>query len=140
MKFQPPRRKTKSIGLSAASRVNDSPRMATVVNISAYKFTPLDHLSEIKEQLATVARAGDLRGTILLSPEGINLFVAGTRTAVDELLAAVRELPGLADFRPKESFSDDQPFNRMLVKIKREIIAFGVPGIDPARHPARKIS
>ena len=114
--------------------------MPSFVNLSAYKFTPLDRLPETKERLLAVAREGNLRGTILLSPEGINLFVAGNRTATDTLLAEVRNLPGLAHLQPKESVSDDQPFGRMLVKIKREIIAFGVDGIDPARRPTRKLS
>ncbi|MSU65245.1 MAG: sulfurtransferase [Opitutus sp.] len=56
------------------------------------------------------------------------------------LLAELRTLPGLADLAPKESASAERPFNRMLVKIKKEIIAFGVAGIDPARHPTPKLS
>ncbi len=52
----------------------------------------------------------------------------------------VRSIPGLADLTPKESASAEQPYNRMLVKIKKEIIAFGVAGIDPARQPAAKLS
>ena len=115
-------------------------RMGPVVNISAYKFTPLDRLPELKDRLLQIAVAGDLRGTILLSPEGINLFVAGARVAIDRLITAIRAVPGLADLQPKESFSDVQPFGKMRVKIKREIIAFGVPGIDPSRAPTRKIA
>jgi UPF0176 protein len=114
--------------------------MPVIANLSAYKFTPLDRLPETKEQLLALAREGNLRGTILLSPEGINLFVAGNRSAIDHLMIAVRTLPGLADLQTKESLSDEQPFNRMLVKIKREIIAFGVPEIDPARRPTRKLA
>jgi UPF0176 protein len=113
--------------------------MASVLNISAYKFTPLDGLPEIKAQLAATAEGAGLRGTILLSPEGINLFVAGPRDGVDRLLAAIRALPGLSDLPAKESLSDAPPFGKMRIKIKREIIAFGVPGIDPARAPTRKV-
>jgi UPF0176 protein len=76
----------------------------------------------------------------LLSPEGINFFVAGRRANVEALLIEVRSIPGLADLTPKESASAEQPYNRMLVKIKKEIIAFGVAGIDPARQPAAKLS
>jgi UPF0176 protein len=81
-----------------------------------------------------------LRGTILLSTEGINLFVAGTRKNLDRLLDTLRAVPGLEDLTLKESLSDEQPFNRMLVKIKKEIIAFGIEGIDPARRPSPKLS
>lgn len=114
--------------------------MSDFVNISVYKFVPLDDLTARRERLLEVSRAGGLRGTILLSTEGINLFVAGTRASIDALLATLRAIPGLADLSPKESRSTEQPFNRMLVKIKKEIIAFGVEGIDPARRPSPKLS
>ena len=113
--------------------------MLPFVNLSGYKFAPLGDLPAWKDRLLEVSRASGLRGTILLSPEGINLFVAGPREQVDTLLAAVRSVPGLADFTPKESLSEEQPFNRMLVKIKQEIIAFGVPGIDPSARPTAKL-
>src|SRR5690606_12515356 len=113
--------------------------MSAIVNLSAYKFTPLSGLPELRERLRTLTAGLGLKGTILLSEEGINLFVAGPRAATDALVAELRTLPGLADLTPKESLSDDQPFNRMLVKIKREIIAFGVEGINPAQAPAPKL-
>lgn len=114
--------------------------MAAFINLSAYKFTPLDGLPELRERLRTLAQAEGLKGTILLSPEGINFFVAGTRPAITALLTALHAVPGLADVTPKESLSAEQPFNRMLVKIKKEIIAFGVPGIDPARRTSPKLA
>ncbi len=112
------------------------------LNLSAYQFTPFeaDGLPALRARLLGVAKAHGLRGTILLSTEGINLFVAGPAGDVAMLLAELRALPGLAGLTPKESWSAEQPFNRMLVKIKKEIIAFGVPGIDPARQPARRLS
>ena len=114
--------------------------MADVVNLSAYKFAPLENLPALQERLRAVAAAGELRGTILLSPEGINLFVAGERAALDRLLGEIRSVPELANLTPKDSLSTEQPFNRMLVKIKKEIIAFGVDGIDPALHPTSKLA
>ncbi|MEO5960023.1 MAG: rhodanese-like domain-containing protein [Opitutaceae bacterium] len=113
--------------------------MSAFINLSAYKFTPLENLPALRQRLFDLARRRGLRGTILLSGEGINLFVAGLRADVDALVAELRTVPGLEDLAPKESESDEQPFNRMLVKIKKEIIAFGVEGIDPARRPAAKL-
>jgi UPF0176 protein len=113
--------------------------MSAIINLSAYRFAPLEDLPSLKERLKAVAAAGGLKGTILLSQEGINLFVAGQRAGLDQLLAEIHAVPGLAGLEPKESRSVRQPFNRMLVKIKKEIIAFGVPGIDPARRPAPKL-
>jgi UPF0176 protein len=114
--------------------------VADILNYSAYKFTALDELPRRQGELRAVASAGGVKGTILLSPEGINLFVAGEQPALATLLAAIRALPGCADLTPKESRSAQQPFRRLLVKIKREIIAFGVPGIDPARAPAPRLA
>ncbi|MEY2881256.1 MAG: hypothetical protein RLZZ15_3636 [Verrucomicrobiota bacterium] len=114
--------------------------MSAFVNVSVYKFTPLADLVPLRDRLRAFTAAHALRGTILLSTEGINLFVAGTRANVDSLLATLRALPGLADLAPKESLSAEQPFNRMLVKIKKEIIAFGVSGVDPARRPSPKLA
>lgn len=114
--------------------------MPAFINLSAYKFTPLDGLPGLREKLLASATERSLKGTILLSPEGINLFVVGTRADVDAFMAGLRELPGLADLTAKESESAERPFGRMLVKIKKEIIAFGVDGIDPARHPSAKIA
>lgn len=114
--------------------------MSDIVNWSAYKFAPLEDLPVLKERLKAVASGGGLKGTILLSTEGINLFVAGERPGLDRLLEAIHAVPGLDNLAPKESLSARQPFNRMLVKIKREIIAFGMAGIDPARHPSPRLS
>lgn len=116
--------------------------MSAVLNISAYKFTPFsaEELPPLRERLLALTRDQlGLRGTILLSTEGINLFVAGPREATDVLLAELRSVRGLEDLAPKESESAEKPFNRMLVKIKKEIIAFGVEGIDPARAPAPRL-
>jgi UPF0176 protein len=113
--------------------------MSAFINISVYKFAPLAELPALRTQLLELCKTQSLRGTILLSAEGINLFVAGVRESIDALLARLRAVPGLEDLTPKESISDEQPFNRMLVKIKKEIIAFGVEGIDPARRPTAKL-
>ena len=109
-------------------------------NISAYKFAPLDGLVPLRERLLARCEGGGLKGTILLSTEGINLFVAGARGEIDGLVEMLRAVEGLAGLMPKYSESAEQPFARMLVKIKKEIIAFGVEGIDPARRPSAKMS
>ena len=114
--------------------------LSKIINLSCYKFASLDNLESRKSQLLGICLEQKVKGTILLAPEGINFFIAGTSTQLDNVLKVIREIPGLADIQPKESPSGEQPFKRMLVKIKREIIAFGVGGVDPARKPAPKIS
>lgn len=113
--------------------------MATFANIAAYKFVPLTDPGPLRGRLLRLCKDWQLRGTILLSPEGINLFVAGASEKVDLLLAELRSLPGLATLEVKRSVSDHQPFNRMLVRIKKEIIAFGVEGIEPGRQTSPKL-
>ena len=114
--------------------------MPAVTNIAAYHFTRLTDLKPLRAELLALANTRALRGSILLSTEGLNLFVAGAQEGIDALLARLRALPGLADLKVKVSHSETQPFRRMLVRIKKEIIAFGVEGIDPAAHPAPKLS
>jgi UPF0176 protein len=109
-----------------------------VRNIAGYKFAALDNLRERRARLLLLCHG--LKGTVLLSPEGINLFVAGSPEKIDSLLGELRSWPGLQALEVKISESEDQPFNRMLVRIKKEIIAFGVPGIDPARRTSPKLS
>ena len=113
--------------------------MPTVTNISTYKFAALSDLKPLRERLIAQCLDWGLKGTILLSTEGINLFVAGPRTEIDLLIAELRAIPGLESLSPKISLSDEQPFTRMLVRIKKEIIAFGVEGIDPGRRTSPKL-
>ena len=85
------------------------------INIAAYKFVDLDGLAARKSKLLPLCNSLGLKGTILLSREGINLFLAGTRDAVDELLQHLHWQPEFADLAVKTSISDHQPFSRMLV-------------------------
>lgn len=114
--------------------------MTSIVNIAAYKFVTLDRLDERRVQLRKLTAELGLKGTILLSEEGINSFLAGSREAIDGYLHALRAEPEFADIEVKESLSDDQPFSRMLVRIKNEIISFGVEGIDPRRETSKRIT
>ncbi len=112
--------------------------MPAVLNISAYKFVPVPDAEALRETL--LARAKDLllKGTILLAEEGINLFLAGPAPAVRDFVAQLQQDPRFADLAPKESWSATQPFKKMLVKVKREIIRMDHPAIRPAdgRAPA----
>src|ERR1700677_34110 len=114
--------------------------MKKIVNIAAYKFAPLGELRSLRLRLLALCRGWELKGTILLSPEGINLFVAGEAEKIELLLAELRGLPGFADLPVKRSETEHQPFRRMLVRVKKEIIAFGVEGIEPGRRTSPKLS
>ncbi len=120
--------------LPAASAAAPAP----VLNVSAYRFVDLDDLPARRERLLALCLAQGLKGTVLLAPEGINLFLAGTEPAVQTVLAALRADPALAGLEAKLSYSERQPFGRMKVKIKREIITLRQPLLRPAagRAPA----
>ena len=109
-----------------------------IVNISAYKFVSIDDLDALREPLLAECQQLGLKGTILVSPEGINLFLAGSRESIDAIVGWLRSDARFADLQPKESLSDTQPFKRMLVKKKREIITMNHPMIRPeeGRAPA----
>lgn len=110
------------------------------LNIATYKFCTLTDLKSRRESLRQLCEQVALRGTILLATEGINLFVAGERPSVEKLLEILEADAEIGPLDVKESYTDHQPFTRMLVKIKREIISFGVEGISPAEYTSRKIS
>ena len=103
-----------------------------VANIAAYKFVTLDDLPALREQVRERSLALGLKGTVLLAPEGINLFLAGTGEGVDGFLRWLRGDARFADLQVKVSESDAVPFGKMLVKIKREIIRMDHPAIRPA--------
>ena len=79
--------------------------MPSVVNIAGYQFVPLDDLHALRERLLRKCKGWGLRGTILISSEGVNLFLAGGEAEVEALLGELRAIPGLADFAPKRSVS-----------------------------------
>ncbi|MBY8976204.1 rhodanese-related sulfurtransferase [Rhodobacteraceae bacterium NNCM2] len=97
-----------------------------------YHFTPLEP-AEHRDALRSVAEDAGVRGTILLAPEGVNGTIAGTREGIDRVLAALRALPGCAPLDWKESTAAEQPFRRLKVRLKREIVTLGVEGVDPTR-------
>jgi len=110
----------------------------TTLNISAYKFVALPDAAELRTCLLERALGLQLKGTILLASEGINLFLAGSGDAVRGFMAQLQADARFGDIVPKESWSADQPFKKMLVKVKREIIRMNHPAIHPAagRAPA----
>jgi UPF0176 protein len=112
------------------------------VNISAYKFVDLQeaNLSNYKEHLLQRALDLGVKGTILLSQEGINVFISAERSIIDEYIAFLESYSEFIGLPYKESVSADQPFTRMLVRIKKEIISMGCDDIKPTQHTAPYLS
>jgi len=109
-----------------------------VLNVSAYRFVELDDLAALREKVREACLAAGLKGTVLLAPEGINLFLAGLPDQLRAMLDWLRGDMRFAGLEVKESWSDEQPFNRMLVKLKKEIITMKKPQVRPlgGRAPA----
>jgi len=104
---------------------------AVHVNIAAYKFITFDDTEALRPQYQEICQRLGLKGTILLTPEGINMFVSGPRGQIDQFLQWVRSDARFADLEVKESLSTEQSHKRMLVKIKKEIITMRMPLIKP---------
>ena len=112
----------------------------TFVNVSAYKFVPIDDPAGLRERWLPICKELGLKGTILLSTEGMNMFVAGNESAIGKLLDEIASDSRFTDLPIKKSYSDYQPFNRMLIRLKKEIISMGVPTIVPSSKTSPKIS
>lgn len=106
-----------------------------IIVAALYRFTPMQDLPGIRARLIDAAGNAGTRGTLLIAPEGINGTVAGTRDGIDDLLGTIRALPGCQDIEHKESQAQALPFERMKVRIKREIVTMGVPDLDPSTSP-----
>jgi len=96
-----------------------------------YHFTRFEDPASLRDPLLALCNAHKIGGTLLLAREGINGTIAGTRAGLNAVLAHIRALPGCADLEHKESTSDVPPFNRMKVRLKKEIVTMGQPDVDP---------
>lgn len=112
--------------------------MNRILNISCYKFVALPDAPDLQQPCFNQALAYQLKGTILIAEEGINFFLAGNADDVRAFVNWLRTDARFADLAPKESWSETQPFRKMLVKVKNEIIRMNHPSIRPAegRAPA----
>ena len=110
-----------------------------IVNTAAYHFVSIVDAHALTARLLERAQALELRGTILVAAEGINLFLAGGAAGIDTFYAELKADARFADMRVKYSHSHMQPFARLKAKVKPEIISFrrdvGQPLDDP-RAPA----
>lgn len=96
-----------------------------------YKFVRLPDFASLQSPLLSRCQAQNIKGTILLAAEGINGTIAGSHQAIDSILSFLRNDPRLADLEHKESQGDTQPFDRMKVRLKKEIVTLGLPEVDP---------
>ena len=111
-----------------------------ILNLSAYRFVDLDDLPGRRARLRAAGEQLGLRGTVLLAPEGINLFVSGPVEAVDAFMARLEDDPQLAGLQPRRTWSEALAFDRWRVRLKREIITLRQPAVRPRAGRAPAVS
>lgn len=112
----------------------------TQVVATFYKFVRLPDFAEKRVPLLTHCNEQDVKGTILLAAEGINGTIAGSSQAIDSILSVLRSDPRLVDLEHKESYADSPPFDRMKVRLKKEIVTLGLPEVDPSDRVGTYVS
>ena len=114
--------------------------MNRVVNIAGYKFVELHGLDILREKILSKCQKNELKGSVLLSKNGINFSLAGSQESIDTFLALLNEDPRLSEIPIKFSYTEYQPFRRMLVKKKKEIISLGMDEIQPLKFTGPHIT
>ena len=103
----------------------------SIVVVTFYKFVHLADIVALRETLLDLCQSQGIYGTILLAEEGINSTIAGSREGIDAVLAALRVDTRFHDLIVKESYTHTMPFKKMKVRLKKEIVALKVDGVDP---------
>jgi UPF0176 protein len=109
------------------------------LNLASYLFTDLQDLPALRQDIRQAGIDLSMRGTVLLAPEGLNAFVCGLESDARDFARRLRNIDGLGSLAFKESWSDRQSFNRLLVKVKKEIITFRQPDCRPAAGRAPSV-
>ena len=111
-----------------------------IVIATFYKFAAIADCAAEQRRLRDHSQQLGIKGTILLAQEGINGTIAGSRTAIDQFLAILRQAPYWADLEVKESYGNEPPFERLKVRIRPEIVPLGVPAVSPAQQVGTYVS
>ena len=101
------------------------------LNVAGYKFEPLENLDSLIPEFQNKCDELGLKGSVYLSPNGINFSIAGTKKNINTYIEFMEEDSRFRDIPLKKTFSETQPFRRMKVRLKKEIISLGRDDIDP---------
>lgn len=121
--------------------VLDLPSSKNTLNVAFYRFAPIEDPACLKQELKDwlSQNTPELKGTLILGLEGINGSAGGPADQAEKMLDKLRSMPGFETLDAKKSWSEGRSFNRMVVKVKKEIIPIGVPGVEPARETGPRI-
>lgn len=111
-----------------------------VINIAGYKFEPLEDPIDLVRTYQQKCDELKLKGTMLISKNGINFSLAGTQQATDTIIAFLEEDNRFINIPLKITYSETQPFRRMKVRLKKEIISLGRKDINPRELTGERIS
>ena len=111
-----------------------------IANITGYKFTPIDDELLLRETILKISTDLNLKGTVLISSKGLNFSVSGTKKNIDNFIIFIHSDKRFSDIDIKITYNKYQPFRKMLVRIKKEIISMGVEEINPHQFTGQKIS
>jgi UPF0176 protein len=125
-----------SVGRAMCRNMNPAPK--AYVNLSGYRFMAIEEPESKRENLLALCQKHAVMGTLLLTPEGLNVAIAGLEKNVRQWVRDFEAL-GFTGFWLKESFSDHLPFDKIQVKLKREIISVRNPALDPLKRTAQNI-
>ena len=98
---------------------------------SLYKFVEIDDLSPLQDDLYAICNENNIMGTILLANEGINGTISGNRNKLKATITIITKDKRFSNIEIKYSITDKQPFNKMKVRLKKEIVTIGLPNINP---------
>lgn len=105
-----------------------------------YRFTPIGDAEALRLELKQKLTLLDLCGTLLVAPEGINGTLAGTEGAIEAMLEMLRGATGLPREEVKFSEAAEKPFNRLKIRLKREIITFHQPDANPSVQVGTRVA
>ena len=128
------------LGMNQKGLLNPKGMEGMVANIAGYRFVDLPDRDALREPFRAICKKAGLKGTILLSFEGLNFFLAGTQSSVDQYLEFLEEDSRFSQMRLKYSYTEYQPFNRMNVRLKKEIISLGLDHVKPAERTGEEIT
>ena len=111
-----------------------------ISNITGYKFTPITNTKSLQEEILKHSKRLGLKGTVLISQKGLNFSIAGEIESSKDFITFLRSDKRFNDIDIKTTYNEYQPFRKMLVRIKKEIISMGVDQIDPFTFTGEKIS
>lgn len=116
------------------------PLMKKIVIASFYKFVALNDYEALREPLLAKMQEIGIKGTIIFASEGINGSFGGTREQMELFYQFIREDSRLADLNFKETFDDENPFEKSKVKLRKEIVTMGINNVDPLQSVGTYLS